>query len=387
MNMRESRLFEPFEVRGMKLANRFVLPGMQRGWSVGGAPTSNLIDYYVRRVRGGVGLLITESVAVDHPSATRGPTFSRLNRETLEAWRTCIAAVHDAGGKIMPQLWHEGAIRKEEEPGSGGKVVPTLSPSGLMKENRPRGRAATKQELEDIRRAFVTSAQLAQEVGADGVELHGAHGYFLDQCLWHETNQRDDEFGGPTLAHRARYPASIARAVREACGDDFVISFRFSQWKEIDLNARIAETVEDLGHFVSILRDVGVDLLHVSTRRFWEPAWPHSDKTMSRWAKELSGLPVIAVGSVGLSSDIMETAQGVESEDQISKSVALLEAGILRGDFDLIAVGRGLISDPEWVSKVREERFEDIIRFERSHIGRLDGETDHMEGVAPKDKR
>ncbi|MBU0556697.1 MAG: 12-oxophytodienoate reductase [Alphaproteobacteria bacterium] len=377
-------LFDPFTLRGRQLANRFVLPGMQRGWSVDGAPTDTLIDYYIRRVIGGAGLIITESVAVDHPSATRSAVFSRLDEGTFEAWRQCVGAVRTAGGHILLQLWHEGAVRKDEDLGDGVIVTPTLSPSGLMATDRPRGRAATLEELDEIKQAFVRSALLAQKAGADGVELHGAHGYFLDQFLWAQTNRRSDHYGGQSLIERARYPAEIAQSVRAACGEDFIISFRFSQWKEIDLKARIADTPQELDMFVSLLREAGVDILHVSTRRFWEPAWPDSDKTLAGWVKQQSGLPVIAVGSVGLSTDIMETAQGIESQSDAQASVSLLDKGLQRGDFDLVAVGRGQISDPEWVNKVREQRYGDIIAFSRKALGKLDGETDHMEGVPPK---
>ncbi|WP_404712815.1 12-oxophytodienoate reductase [Sphingomonas sp. MMS24-J13] len=378
-----SPLFSPFRLKSLELASRFVLPGMQRGWSVGGAPTDRLSDYYVRRVHGGVGLIITELVAVDHVSSTRSEVFSRLDDSSFDAWQKCVAAVREAGGKIIMQLWHEGAIRKDEPDPErpDEQITPTLSPSGLMAPDRPRGRAALAEELEEIKDAFVRSALLAQKAGAHGVEIHGAHGYFLDQFLWANTNRRDDDYGGPTIADRARYPAAIARAIRAACGEDFLISFRFSQWKEIDLRATIVDSPEELGILVSILREARVDVLHISTRRFWEPAWPHSDKTMSHWVKELSGLPVIAVGSVGLTKDIMETVQGQEADHHIAESITLLEQGIARGDFDLIAVGRGQIGDPDWVRKAREGRFHDIIPFTREALGKIEGENDHMEGV------
>ncbi len=160
-----------------------------------------------------------------------------------------------------------------------------------------------------------------------------------------------------------------------------MISFRFSQWKEIDLRATIVDSPEELAILVGLLRDAGVDVLHISTRRFWEPAWPGSDKTMSHWVRELSGLPVIAVGSVGLNKDIMETAQGLEADHHVAESVSLLERGLERGDFDLIAVGRGQIGDPDWVRKAREGRFHDIIPFTREALGKIEGENDHMEGV------
>jgi 2,4-dienoyl-CoA reductase-like NADH-dependent reductase (Old Yellow Enzyme family) len=108
MTSNPSPLFSPFRLKSLELESRFVLPGMQRGWSIAGAPTDRLADYYVRRVRGGVGLIITESVAVDHMSSSRSEVFSRLDDSSFDAWQKCVSAVREAGGKIIMQLWHEG---------------------------------------------------------------------------------------------------------------------------------------------------------------------------------------------------------------------------------------------------------------------------------------
>ncbi|MEZ5893767.1 MAG: hypothetical protein R3C58_11585 [Parvularculaceae bacterium] len=237
-------LFTPFRIGGVTLPNRFVMPGMQRNWCEGGKPLPILKDYYRRRVEGGVGLVITESLAVDHPSATNSPAFARLNPATADAWGECVRDVKSAGGHILMQLWHEGALRKEGGDGPDANA-PTLSPSGLAFPGKANGRAATLEEIIGLRDAFVRSAALAKDIGADGVEIHACHGYLLDLFLWPATNLRRDEYGGP-IENRARLHAEIIKGVRDACGPDFVISIRYSQWKEANYDAKVAETSAEL---------------------------------------------------------------------------------------------------------------------------------------------
>lgn len=379
----QTGLFSALKIKSLALPNRFVLPAMQRGWSVDGVPTARLADYYVERVEGGAGLIISESVAVDHTSATQHPIFSWLTDRTVAGWADCIGKVHGAGGRILLQLWHEGSIRKE---GGEGPLstYPTLSPSGLIARDKPSGRAATAEELVSIRDAFARSAKLAQQAGADGVEVHAAHGYLLDQFLWPVTNRREDGYGGDDIRDRVRFPAEVVGAIREACGPDFIISLRFSQWKEADFGASIAENPDELEIMLDALRSAGVDLFHVSTRRFWQAEWPTiSDLGLAAWTRQLSDLPVITVGSVGLSTDVMESVLGNEAEGRLQESIAALETGLSKGYFDLVSVGRSQIADPQWVNKVRDGRFDEIKIFRREDIGlpEADADLDHIQST------
>jgi 2,4-dienoyl-CoA reductase-like NADH-dependent reductase (Old Yellow Enzyme family) len=365
-----SPLFEPITIRGVTLRNRFVMPAMQRGHCIEGAPTDALVDYYRRRVEGGIALVIGESCAVDHVSATIQPTSGRMNGSTKAAWGKCVDAVRGAGGQMLIQLWHEGALR----------VAPddwTLSPSGRAHAARANGRAATTEELHEICDAFVAAACDAQAIGAAGIEIHACHGYMLDQFLWRETNDRGDGYGGDDIRHRARLPAEIARGVRAACGEDFLISFRFSQWKEVNYAARIAADPPELEALVTLMRDAGVDMIHASTRRFWEPEWPGDPRGLAGWVRALSGLPTIAVGSVGIDIDVMsQLIDGGEGQSQAEESTAALEQRMRAGEFDLVAVGRAVIGDPDWVNKVRDRRFGEIRGFQRSDLGALSWNLD-----------
>jgi len=360
-------LLRPLQIGRLRLRNRFVLPGMQRAWTVGGAPTDRMREYYRQRALGGTALVITEACAVDHPSATSNSLFGWLTARTAGAWRSCADAVHSADGAMFLQLWHQGAV----DTGEAGADFTALSPSGLAHPDKPFGRAASAAELAAIRQAFVRSAVYAREAGADGVEIHACHGYLLDQFLWPAINLRTDRYGGAAMSGRAAFPAEVIAAVRAATGPDFPISVRISQWKELDYEAKIAASPGELGQLVSILRSAGADLFHVSTRRFWTPEWPGSDLGLAGWVKSFTDAPVIAVGSVGLDIDVMATLTGEEARPTGASRIEDLVRRFNRGDFDLVSVGRSQIGDPDWVAKMRDDRITDIRPFRRADVGFL----------------
>jgi 2,4-dienoyl-CoA reductase-like NADH-dependent reductase (Old Yellow Enzyme family) len=357
-------LLQPLQVGQLQLKNRFVMPGMQRAWCVDGAPDERLREYYRRRALGGTALVVCEACAVDHPSAASNPMFARLDASTRDAWRACVEAVQEAGGRIFIQLWHQGAV----DTGKAGPDFTALSPSGLEKAGKSFGRPATAAELSELIGAFARCAVIAREIGADGVEVHACHGYLLDQFLWPETNQRTDQYGGASIADRAAFPAEVVAAVRAAVGPGYPISVRISQWKEADYEAKVVASPAELGQLMSILRSAGTDLFHVSTRRFWTPEWPGSDLGLAGWAKSFTDAPVIAVGSVGLDIDVMATLTGDEARPTGPGRITDLVRRFERGDFDLISIGRSLIGDPDWVAKMRDGRGAEIRPFRRADL-------------------
>jgi 2,4-dienoyl-CoA reductase-like NADH-dependent reductase (Old Yellow Enzyme family) len=368
-------LFTPFTVNGTTFRNRWVMPAMQRGMCADGAPLPALAAYYGRRAQGGVALVIGESAAIDHPSATVQPTSAHLTQGTRHGWAACVDAVRAQGGEMMLQLWHEGAMRTDGQ---------ALSPSGLAHPGKESGRAATLEELAAIREGYVRSALIAQDIGACGVEVHAAHGYFLDQFLWHGTNVREDGYGGPDIRHRARFPAEIVAAIRQACGPDFVISLRFSQWKEVDYTARVAPTPQDLATMAAMFRDTGVDILHASTRRFWEAEWPEladgDARNLAGWTRGGGHLPVITVGSVGLDTDVMDVfTKGIDPRPRVERAIDELAAGMAAGHYDMVAVGRALIGDPDFVTKVASGDYTAIRTFVRADLGQLEWDMSIVE--------
>ncbi len=377
-----SPLFEPITINRTRIPNRFVMPAMQRGWCVDGVPLPKMAEYYRLRAEGGTGLIISEACAIDHPSATGQNPAAHMFGDALPAWESCVREVKDAGGHMLLQLWHEGSMRRENTGGPFPSYA-TLSPSGLVWEGRVNGRAASRSELDEVRDSFVRAAVNAREIGADGIELHGAHGFLLDQFFWHETNQREDELGGKTLVERARFPAEVVRAVREAAGPDFIIGWRMSQWKEVDFDARIAQSPEELAALLKVLGEAGVDLFHASTRRFYAPEWPGSDLSFAGWASKSTSKPVITIGCVGIEEEVQDMSKGAKSEAMSRSRLVELLRRFKRGDFSMVAVGRAQIGDPDWVKKIRAQQFDDIQLFDRDILDQVDWDQSIMlEGLA-----
>ena len=203
----------------------------------------------------------------------------------------------------------------------------------------------------------------------DGVEIHGAHGYLIDQFFWKGSNQRTDEYGG-SRANRSRFAIELVQAVRAAVGPDFPIIFRFSQWKQQDYTARLVQSPEELGDFLAPLSAAGVDIFHCSTRRFWEPEFEGSDLNLAGWTRQLTGKPTITVGSVGLDGEFLQFMVKTDKVAQPANIEGLLER-LNKQEFDLVAVGRALICDPDWAVKVREGRMEEILPFSREALKTL----------------
>ena len=346
-------LFQPVRLGSLELKNRIVMAPMTRTQSPDGVPGEDVAAYYRRRAEGEVGLILSEGVVVERPSSKNDARIPHLyGNDALAGWKRVVDGVHAAGGRIGPQIWHVGSVVN-----SMTDWVPAAeveSPSGFSGPGQPRGRAMTEEDVADTVAAFGRAAADAKRLGFDVVEIHGAHGYLIDQFFWAETNTRTDLFGGATVRERSRFGAEVVRSVRAAVGPDIPVILRLSQWKQQDYAARLAQTPDLLADWLNPLVEAGADVLHCSQRRFWEPEFPDLDGedglNFAGWAKKLTGAQTISVGSVGLSGDMLSAWMGQTSEpSSLDKLVHRLE----RGDFDLIAVGRALLTDPNWAAKVR----------------------------------
>jgi 2,4-dienoyl-CoA reductase-like NADH-dependent reductase (Old Yellow Enzyme family) len=344
---------------------------MTRECSPGGVPDAAVAAYYRRRAAGGTGLIITEG----SPPVAEGSFGARVPRfhgdDALEGWARVVEGVQAEGAAILAQLWHVGAF----EPSTIGmqdslEAPPVrLSPSGLAAPGRPLGRAMTRADIDATIAAFGAAVEAARRIGFDGIEIHGAHGYLVDQFLWDGTNQRRDEYGGD-LPRRLRFALELVRECRRRAGDGLVISFRLSQWKQLDYAARIAATPAELAQLVGPLAEAGVDLFHCSTRRYWEPAFEGSDLGLAAWVRRLSGKPAIAVGSVTLGNDF-KSALGKQAAAAAPEQVEDLERRLQAGEFDLVAVGRALLANPDWAQRVQSGRAASLRPFSKAHLDTL----------------
>jgi 2,4-dienoyl-CoA reductase-like NADH-dependent reductase (Old Yellow Enzyme family) len=367
MTHQERPIFRPLSVRGVTLRNRIVMSPMTRTASPGGIPSEPMDAYYRRRAEHGVGLIISEGIGIDHATALGIGSLGEGNmpelhgEHALARWREIVAGVHQAGGIFFPQLWHQGVIRTHNTGPHPDQM--SSRPSGLW---GPKGRFTTApqpyldqmlvptkpmtdEDIVDVIASFARSAGNARTVGFDGIAIHGAHGYLADSFFWHETNYREDRWGGRTLKERARFGAEVVKAIRAEVGD-LPIMFRFSQWKTQDYDGRLAQTPAELDELLGVLVDAGVDIFDASTRYYHHAAFESSPLTLAGWARKLTGLPTMAVGGIGLQDELKNSFVG---EVGVVNNVPDVEQRIEAGEFDLVGVGRSLLADPAWAEKVR----------------------------------
>ncbi|MGB6941730.1 MAG: NADH:flavin oxidoreductase [Bryobacteraceae bacterium] len=355
-NRSTEALFRPFQLQGLTLPNRIVMAPMTRSHSPGGVPGPDVAAYYRRRAEGGVGLIITEGTYPDHPASGFDPNVPRFyGEQAMAGWRRVVEQVHAAGGLIFPQLWHVGMV-----------VSPGLTPPEGITPIGPQ--SVTQADIDALIEAYANGAGDAQALGFDGVELHGAHGYLIDQFFWEATNQRTDQYGGD-LVSRTRFAMEIVREVRRRVGPQFPVVLRWSQWKIKDFEAKLVRTPDELEQFLRPLLDAGVDAFHCSTRRFWEPEFAGSDLNLAAWTKKVSGKPVITVGSITLNEDMM-TSFGTANTAGVTGIDNLLDR-LERDEFDLVAIGRSLIVNPAWPAIVRRGALNELRPFNRAAIGEL----------------
>ncbi|WP_407484236.1 NADH:flavin oxidoreductase [Elizabethkingia meningoseptica] len=352
--MNTDALFSPFSYKNLQLKNRIVMAPMTRAQSADGVPTQQMADYYARRAASEVGLILSEGTVINRPSSKNLQNIPDFyGNEALQGWKNVIDGVHANGGKMGPQIWHVGDTRMSEK-----------YPENPME----KASTMTLADIEDTIKQFASSAKAAKDLGFDCLEIHGAHGYLIDQFFWEVTNTRTDEYGGKTLKERSRFAVEVIKAIRAAVGDDFTIIIRLSQWKQQDYKSRLATTPEEMEEWLIPMKEAGVDIFHCSQRRFWEPEFEGSDLNFAGWAKKITGQPTITVGSVGLKGDFLSAFSGEGSErTDLSELLRRLD----RQDFDLVAVGRALLSDYQWVQKIKSGKTEELSDFSAESLGVL----------------
>jgi len=359
-------MFKPFTCKGLSLPNRVVMAPMTRSQSPGGVPTQAVADYYTKRAAADVGLIITEGTVINRGGASNDPNIPEFYGEKpLAGWQTVADDVHAAGGKIAPQIWHMGMVRK---PGTGlHPDAASDSPSGITHKGKQVGHNPSESDIADMVMAFADAAGNAAKLGFDTVEIHGAHGYLIDQFFWESMNVRDDKYGGD-LVERANFAGDIIRECKKQMPANMPLILRFSQWKQQEYTARLADTPQKLEAFLRVFVDAGLDIVHCSQRRFWEPEFDGSDLNLAGWTKKLTGLPTISVGSVGLAGDFIGSFGGEGSK---TAPLEMLYERMERGEFDLIGVGRAILQDPEWASKVKAGRMDELEPFTAASLATL----------------
>lgn len=334
------KLADTITLRGRKVRNRTVLPPMVSGYATEGRATKRLINYYSRQAAGGVGLIIVEATCVD-PSGLSWDIHLRADHDRYLPGLTELARrVKAHGARALLQIHHGG----RQTHTLAEAVAPSAVPCPQVKVPT---RALARREIRRLERAFARAAGRAVAAGFDGVEVHGAHGYLINQFLSPHTNRRDDEYGG-SLEGRLRFALQVVEGVRRALGPRRILGFRISADEFLPRGLTTAESVPMMQRLV----EAGVDIVHVSAGTY-ESLFskrharrvlrgPGRYLPLARAVKGRVSVPVIAVGQLD--------------------GPALARRTVARGWADMVAVGRGMLADPEWPRKVLLRRDTELIK-------------------------
>lgn len=336
--MEYQKLFAPGRIGPLELKNHIVMPPMGTSMaSFTGEATDEIIGFYAARAKGGCGLIITEIARVDEVTGIgMAGQLSAASPKFVRKLVQLTDAVHQYDTKILLQLHHPG---REISRAALGGVQPVAPSPIACKVTRELPRELTLEECEELIRKFVSGARIAQMAGFDGVELHAAHGYLINEFLSPYTNRRTDRFGGDTDG-RMTFLREIIQGIRSICGPGFPVLVRLSCDEfvpgglELPESIRIAKALEALG--VAAI-DVSAGIYESGYATIEPQGLPEGwKKHLAAEVRQNVGIPVIAVNNI--------------------KHPATAERYLAEGVCDFVAIGRGQLADPEWGAKAKAGR-------------------------------
>ncbi len=323
---------EPIEINHLKIKNRLVMPPMATSASEDGSVTQKLLDYYSEKSAGGyIGLIITEHSYINQQGIANPGQVSISKDSDIEGLKELVNVIHKNGSKVIAQINHAGSSASQKVTG-----MPIVSASAIVNEgatgrNGELPKAMTIEQIKKVVNDFALAAKRAKEAGFDGVEIHSAHGYLLNQFYSPLTNKRDDAYTGATIEGRLKIHQEVIQAVREMVGTEFLVALRLGGCDYWDGGSTIEDSVEA----AVLLEKCGIDLLDISggLNGYVVPGYkePGYFSEMTEQIKKKIAIPVILTGGV----------------TQIADAEQLLE----NGKADLIGVGRAIFKDSTWAER------------------------------------
>jgi 2,4-dienoyl-CoA reductase-like NADH-dependent reductase (Old Yellow Enzyme family) len=348
--MSDDSLFSPFTLKNYELKNRIGVAPMTRMSSVKGSiPRQDVFDFLIRRARNGAAVVYTEAIVTDYECSQGYPGQARvLNEKQINAWKPVVEAIRGEGAVAIMQIFHCGRMAWPEVNPAGRVIAPSpISPrqvNPLTNEPYPVPEKINLLEIEQVIEGFVETAKGGIAAGFDGIEVHGAHGYLINQFLSLYSNQRTDAYGGPA-ENRYRFAHEVIQAVRSVVPVDRLLTFRISNWGVADMDVSLFENKEDYQKIITLLSKEPLDALSVSTYRYGDTEFG-TDRNMAQITREATNLPLMICGGI---------------YDRASADDALKDA-------DFVLSAKSILLNPEWVKDIREGRSLPLYKAEDANI-------------------
>ncbi|PGC33570.1 alkene reductase [Bacillus pseudomycoides] len=333
-NIEEIKLFNPIQVGTWSLRNRVAMAPMTRCFANDetGVVGSDVVEYYRKRAADGVGLIITEGIVISSRAKGNPGVPGIYTQEQIDSWKPVTDAVHKEGGTIIAQIWHVGRMSHHELTGG---FLPQAPSAIAAQGNVPRFQkpfdkpeAMTIEEIQEVIGQYAQAAKNAMEAGFDGVEIHGAHGYLIDQFAYEFANDRKDKYGGD-LKQRLTFMKEVVQAVIEAVGADKTL-LRFSAFKGDNPSYMWGNPEEAIKTFINMFREVGLTMIHPSTMNYTQVI--ADGKNLHQLVRKYWNGIIVGVGNLNPK----------EAEEALQE-----------GTIDVAAFGRPLISNPDFVHRVK----------------------------------
>jgi 2,4-dienoyl-CoA reductase-like NADH-dependent reductase (Old Yellow Enzyme family) len=347
-------LFSPFTLKGFELKNRIGVAPMTRMSSPADSiPRQDVLDFLVRRAENGAAIVYTEAIVTDYESAQGYPKQARLvTQRQIEAWRPVVRAIQKQGAVAIMQMFHCGRMAWPQINPANRAIAP--SPITPKQDNPLTGAPypvpdeMSHFDIEHVILGFVDTAKGAVAAGFDGIEIHGAHGYLINNFLSSYSNQRTDEYGG-CVENRYRFAHQIIAAVKKVVPEDRLLIFRISNWGVADMQVSLFESKSEWQQLIKLLSNEPIDAISVSTYDYSASVFG-TNQNMAKVTREVTDLPIMICGKIF---------------DRASAEDAL-------NDADIVLSAKSMLLNPNWVEDVRAGKSLPLYKSEEANIAYTD---------------
>jgi 2,4-dienoyl-CoA reductase-like NADH-dependent reductase (Old Yellow Enzyme family) len=348
--MSENILFSHFKLKNFSLKNRIgVAPMTRMSSKKDSIPRQDIFDFLVRRARNGAAIVYTEAIVTDYESAQGYPGQARiLTQRQIDAWAPVVREIKKEGAIAILQMFHCGRMAWPEINPAGRVIASSpITPrqnNPLMNTPYPVPDEMNLFDIEHVIHGFVETAKGAMAAGFNGVEIHGAHGYLINQFLSTYSNKRTDSYGG-SVENRYRFAHEVIQAVRKVIPGDSLLTFRISNWGVADMEVSLFGSNGEYLDVIKLLSQEPIDAISVSTYRYSDKAF-ETDQNMAQITREATGLPIMICGSI---------YDRVTAEDAINNA-------------DIVLSAKSILLNPDWVEDVRSGRSLELYKGDEANI-------------------